>query len=105
MAHSLQAQASTELALAPCDQPELLEARVRAHFGSATPIRWAASTSHAIRAALIGEAVGILPDLLPNGDGELRVFDIVRGENGRTIAYAVGRVAADDIAMVSPEPQ
>jgi 3-deoxy-7-phosphoheptulonate synthase len=105
MAHSLQSQANMEIVLAPSDQAELLEARVRAHFGSATPIRWAASTSHAIRAALIGEAVAILPDLLPNGDGELRVFDIVRGENGRTIAYAVGRVAADDIAMVSPEPQ
>ena len=75
MAHSLQAQASTELALAPCDQPELLEARVRAHFGSAAPIRWAASTSHAIRSALRGEAVAIVPEPLPEGEGELRVFE------------------------------
>ena len=52
MAHSLQAQARTELVLAPAEQPELLEARVRAHFGSAAPIRWAASMSHAIRSAL-----------------------------------------------------
>ena len=49
MGASLQAQARTELVLAPSDQPELLEARVRAHFGSAPPIRWAASTAHAIR--------------------------------------------------------
>ena len=55
MAHSLQAQAQTELVLAPAEQPELLEARVRAHFGSAAPIRWAASISHAIRSALAGE--------------------------------------------------
>ena len=102
MAHSLQSQARTELVLAPTDQPELLEARVRAHFGSAAPIRWAASTSHAIRSALAGEAIGILPEPLPETDGELRVIDVLQAENGRPVAYAVGRVAAEDIAVDLP---
>src|SRR5687767_9624219 len=47
MAHSLQAQARTELILAPSDSPDLLEARVRALFGSAAPLRWASSVSQA----------------------------------------------------------
>src|SRR5438067_3235670 len=105
MAHSLQAQASTELALAPCDQPELLEARVRAHFGSAAPIRWAASTSHAIRSALRGEAVAIVPEPLPDGEGELRVFDVLRAEDGSVVAYAAGRVAAEEISIELPAPK
>ena len=113
MAHSLQAQALTELVLAPSDQPELLEARVRAYFGSAAPIRWAASTSHAIRSALVGEAIAIVPEPLPASQGELRVFDILRTDDGKPVAYAVGRVAVEDLALqasapteakVSPEP-
>jgi 3-deoxy-7-phosphoheptulonate synthase len=100
MAHSLQAQARLEIVLAPSDQPELLESRVRARFGSASPIRWAASTSHAIRAALVGEAVAIVPEALVEPQGELRTFDVVNSEDGRAIAYAVGRVAADDLAIV-----
>jgi 3-deoxy-7-phosphoheptulonate synthase len=102
MAHSLQSQAETELVLAPSDQPELLEAQVRAHFGSAAAICWAASTSHAIRSALRGEAVAIIPDPLPESDGELRVFDIVKAEDGKAVAYAVGRVATTDIAIELP---
>jgi 3-deoxy-7-phosphoheptulonate synthase len=99
MAHSLQAQAQTELVLAPAEQPELLEARVRAHFGSAAPIRWAASISHAIRSALAGEVVAVISEPLPDSDGELRVFDVLKSEDGRAVAYAVGRVAADDVAI------
>ena len=102
MAHSLQAQAETELVLAPSDEPELLEAQVRAHFGSAAPIRWAASTSHAIRSALVGEAIAIIRPALPEANCPLRIFDVLRADDGRAIAYAVGRVAADDIA-VEPE--
>lgn len=105
MAHSLQAQAQTQLVLAPSDHPELLEAKVRAHFGSAAPIRWAASTSHAIRSALVREAVAIIPETLAESEGELRVFDVLRGEDGLAIAYAVGRVAAADIpAELPPKP-
>lgn len=103
MAHSLQAQAPLEIVLAPSDQPELLEARVRSHFGSASPIRWAGSTAHAIRGALVGEAIAIIAEPLEEPQGELRMFDVVTSEDGRAIAYAVGRVAAEDVAIeVSP---
>jgi 3-deoxy-7-phosphoheptulonate synthase len=102
MGHSVQAQAQTELVLAPTEQPELLEARVRAHFGSAAPIRWAASISHAIRSALAGEGIAVVSEPLADGDGELRVFDVLKSEDGRAVAYAVGRVAADDVAIKQP---
>lgn len=102
MAHSLQSQAETQLVLAPSDQPELLEAQVRAHFGSASSIRWAASTSHAIRSALRGEAIAIISETLPEGEGELRVFDALKAEDGSIVAYAAGRVAADDILIEVP---
>ena len=103
MAHSLQAQARTELVIAPADNPELLEARVRAHFGSPGPIKWATSASHAIRLALTEEAIAILPEPLEAGNGDLRVFDTIRSDAGAVVAYAVGRVAADDTLTVVPE--
>ena len=105
MAHSLQAQAHTELVLAPSDEPELLEARVRAHFGSAVPTRWAASTSHAIRSALRDEAIAIIPEALPEAEGDLRVFDVIKAEDGKAVAYALGRVAASEIAIELPQPR
>ena len=104
MAHSLQAQASLEIVLAPSEEAELLESRVRAHFGSAAPMRWAATSSHAVRAAMIGEAIAILPEPLAETHGDLRVFDVVRGEDDRAIADAVGRVAAHDIAIQPAAP-
>jgi 3-deoxy-7-phosphoheptulonate synthase len=97
MAHSLQAQAPLEIILAPSDEPELLESRVRAHFGSAAPVRWAASIAHAIRSALVGEAIAIVPEPLAEPQGELRTFDVVASEDNRPIAFAVGRIAADEI--------
>ena len=99
MGYGLQAQARTELVLAPTDQPELLEARVKAYFGSAVPIRWAASTAHAIRAAMVGEAIAIIPEPLLESEGQLRMFDILHATDGRPVAYAVGRVAVEDIAL------
>jgi chorismate mutase len=105
MGASLQAQARTELVLAPSDQPELLEARVRAHFGSAPPIRWAASTAQAIRAALVGEAIAIVTEAINEAEGELRVFDVLTTEDGRPFAYAVGRVAIADTVAGTEEPR
>ena len=104
MAHCLQAQARLELVLAPSDQSELLEARVRAQFGSAAPIRWAASISHAIRSALAGEAIAIIPEPISSIEGELRVFDVLRADDGRPLGYAIGRVAAEDVVIEPSEP-
>jgi 3-deoxy-7-phosphoheptulonate synthase len=103
MAHSLQAQARTELVLAPDDNPELMEVRIRAHFGSAAPLRWATSVADAIRIALSREAIAILPHPLPDAAGELRVFDVVHSEEGGVIAYAVGRVAEEDVVTADPQ--
>jgi len=103
MAHSLQAQARTEIVLAPSDNPELLEARVRAHFGSAAPLSWATSPSHAIRQALGGEAIAILPQPLSSMTGDLRVFDVLCDEAGQPVAYAAGRVAPEDSLEALPE--
>jgi 3-deoxy-7-phosphoheptulonate synthase len=105
MAHSLQAQARMELVLAPSDNAELLEARVRARFGSAAPLRWTASASMAIRLAMTSEAIAILPEPLEAGDGDLRTFDVIRTESGAVVAYAVGRVADADALAVTPNPE
>jgi chorismate mutase len=102
MAHSLQAQSPLEIVLAPSEQPELLEARARAHFGSAAPIRWAASTSHALRAAIAGEAVAILSEPLDQRQGEVRTFDVLTDDGGRAVAYAVARVAEADAFREPP---
>lgn len=102
MAHSLQTQARTEIVLAPSDHPELLEARTRAHFGSAAPISFAVSVARAIRAALDGEAIAILQEPV-SGEDHLRVFDVIRGEDRQPLGYAVGRVAAEDaLAEAAP---
>ena len=98
MAHSVQAQARTEIVLAPAEDADLLEARVRAHFGSALPLVWATSEAFAIRRALLSEAIAILPHPLTEAAGELRVFDVIRLEGGDPAAYAVGRVAEEDVA-------
>lgn len=103
MAHSLQSQAPMEIVLAPSDEPELLEARVRTHFGSAAPIRWAASKAHALRAALVGEAVAIVGEPVVKEESDLRIFDVLADADGRPIAYAVGRVSLAD--MVLPKRQ
>lgn len=105
MAYSLEAQGKTELVLAPSGQPELLEASVRAHFGSAARIRRAASTPHALRIALCGEAIAIVPEPIADPAGELRMFDVVTGEDGRATAYAIGRIAADDVAVEPASPK
>ena len=98
MAHSVQAQARTELVIAPVRDADGLETRVRAHFGSAPPLRWAPSEAQAIRHALLSEAIAILPHPLTEAVGELRVFDVIRSDSGDPIAYAVGRVGAEDVA-------
>ena len=48
---------------------------------------------------MVGEAIAIVSEPLAEAQGELRTFDTVASEDGRPIAYAVGRVAAEEIAV------
>ena len=98
MSHSLQVQAPLQLVLAPTPEPALMEARVRAHFGSAAPIWWAANTSDALRRAREEEVVAILPHPVAKPSGDISIFDVITSSDGQPIAYAIGRVAAADAA-------
>ena len=101
MAFSLQAQVRTELVLHGPD-PERLAALARARFGSAAPIRTAASPSEAIEAARTGEAVAVIAlDGAPGWVGvlppPLSLFDWLRDKDGRALAAAVGRIAPAEL--------
>src|SRR5205814_9607734 len=61
--------------------------------------------SHAIRSALRGEAVAIIPEPRPDAEAELRVFDLLKAEDGSVVAYAVGRVAAAEVSVELPAPK
>ena len=101
MAHSLQAQAPMAIVIAPSAQPDLLRSQVRAHFGSAAAIRTVESTAQALACAATEEAIAIVPEPVLDCAGELRNFDIVWGEGGKTVAHAVGRVASEEQADTS----
>ena len=97
MAHTLQGQARTEIVLCADESCELLEARVRLHFGAAFPLTWADNRGEALRRAREEEAIAVLVEPLAAGEAApLTVFDIVRGADGETVAYAIGRVAPED---------
>jgi 3-deoxy-7-phosphoheptulonate synthase len=96
MGHALQAQARTELVLCGPGPHGLLEARVRAHFGSAAPLSWADSPDDALRRAREEEAVAIVSGPLPADASGLTPFEVIQDEGGRTLAYALGRVAPSD---------
>ncbi len=98
MSHSLQVQAPVQLVIAPTPEPALMEARVRAHFGSAAPVRWAANTSEALRLAREEEAIAILPHPVTRPAGELSIFDVITTKDEEPIAYAIGRVGVQDAA-------
>ena len=102
MAHSLHAQAPMEIVVAPSHRPDMLKSRLRSQFGSAGTIRMAVSAAEAVRRALDEEAIAILPEPIDDDSGKLAVFDVVHGEDGETLGYAVGRVAAADIAIETP---
>lgn len=111
MAYGLQDQAPMQLVLY-ADVGEAarlaLQDRIRARFGPAAALRWAGTEAEALDAARGTETVAIVagrstPDLARTGDdmtAELRVFETLDGPDGT--AYAIGRVAAED--LVSPEP-
>ena len=100
MSYSLQAQARTELLLCSTENRAALLREVRARFGDAAPVRWAADAGEAIHAAQSREVVAIIaprlvdPDRLP---GTLRTFDRLRGGDGGVLALAIGRIAEEEL--------
>jgi 3-deoxy-7-phosphoheptulonate synthase len=98
MGHGLQAQARTELILAGSDERDVLEAHVRAHFGSAAPLSWASSAAEALERAEKEEAVAVIAGKLPPLPEALAIGDVVAAPDGTIVAQIVGRVAEADRA-------
>ena len=101
MSYGLQSQAPMRLVLHAEAERGPMQDIVRARFGPAAPLGWAASEAEALAVAASDEAVAVIardgpPDLRGT---PLRVFDIVPLGSG--VAYAIGRVAPADI--VAPD--
>jgi 3-deoxy-7-phosphoheptulonate synthase len=99
MSHSLEAQAPTRLLLAPGTDQAL--AAVREAFGSAPAVEHVASAAEALGRAVREEAVAILPALpacLPEG---LRTIRHLHGDDGASLAIAIGRIAAEEALDVT----
>lgn len=98
MAFSLQGQARLELVLHGGGDRLPLQDAARARFGLAASLRWAQSEDEAVSAACAGECVAVIargtaPAL---ADGRLVVFDTLSA--GGETAYAIGRIAPEDLA-------
>jgi len=113
MAFSLQAQVRTELVLCGPD-PDRLAVLARGRFGSAAPIRSAASPAEALDAARTGEVVAVIavdgaPDWTWDFPSSLAIFDWILDDQGEAVAAAVGRIAPAELpasaAGLSPEPR
>ena len=95
MGQSRQAQGPLTLVLCTSQDRPLFEARVRAHFGSSSPIEWVDDPAAAVERACGEDSVAILeadPPALADG---LAAFDVIRGPAGEMVAVAVGRVAPE----------
>lgn len=110
MAYGLQDQAPMQLVLhadgGDVSDRLALQDRVRARFGPAAALRWAATRGEALDAARDTEAVAILAGSSAPADHDgLRLFETLEsaGETGGCFAHAIGRVAAADLAP--PEPR
>jgi len=110
MAFSLQAQVRTELVLHGPD-PDRLTVLARGRFGSAAPVRCAASPAEALEAAEAGEAVAVIAvaeaaDWLDRLPASLSVFDRILDADGRIVAAAVGRISPTELpdAAAGAEP-
>lgn len=103
MAHSLQAQVRTDLALyASAASAAELRDEVRARFGRAAPLVLASSPEDALEQAREGQAVAIV-ELGTSGwwtaladEPELAIFDTLHTPD--SIALIIGKVAPADIA-------
>lgn len=102
MSYSLQGQAPMRLILHTDGDRLALHEGVRTRFGPAARLSWADEADQALDAARNGEVVAVLGAPLSGapGDEGLRVFDEI--DCGTHTAYAIGRVAPEDV--VPPEP-
>lgn len=104
MAHSLGVQAPLTLALVDEGRRDRIHRLVREQFGSAAPIEWKKDVPSVLAKASRDHAVAILPYVaelhLP---ADLRAFELLRDDEGRPAAWAVGRIGdeAADRAPVS----
>lgn len=107
MSYGLQAQQRTEFLLCG-EQDAGLAQRVRARFGSASPIGFAPDPIEALEAARTGDAIAIVPAeavagcWTAIGDG-LAIFDAIRAPDGRLLAAAIGRLPAAEALDACPE--
>lgn len=104
MGVSLQAQRRTEIVLHAARQPIRVTDSTRQRFGCAWPIVIAGEPHEAIEAARGREAIAVVEldaqsrwwaELF--NDPELRIFDRIRGEEGSTLALAIGRLTDDSL--------
>ena len=101
MSCGLQTQAPMQLVLCGEGDRLAMQDRTRARFGPAARLRWAADQGEALEAARDAEVVAVIAaPVPPEVDGGLRVFDSFPA--GGQTAYAVGRIAAEDVAPREP---
>lgn len=105
LSHSLQAQAPTLFVLhALGDRHRLLE-RMREHYGWTAPVRWVETPEEVVKILRHKEAVGMI-EIGPSSNwwnqledcDEVRIFDGIRGADGKFAAVLLGRVAEDDLS-------
>lgn len=105
LSHSLQAQAPTLFVLhASGDRHRLLE-RMRERYGWAAAVRWVETPDEVAEIVRHDEAVGMI-EIVPSSNwwtrlkdrGEVRIFDGIRGADGKFAAVLLGRVAEDDLS-------
>ncbi len=104
MGVSLQAQRRTELVLHATHQPIRITDATRQRFGCAWPVVIAAEAHDALEAARSREAIAVIEldaqsrwwvELFDHP--ELMVFDRVVGDDGSTLALAIGRLTEDSL--------
>jgi len=98
MSYGVQAQTPMRLVVHARGDRPVLQERVRARFGPAAELCWAADADEAFAAARDGEAVAILDEDAARSEGAVRVFDIIPIPNGRRLR-ALGRVAPEDVVQ------
>lgn len=101
MSCSLQTQVPMHLVLADNAGLDVhdrlaMQDRVRIRFGPVAALRWAADAPEALDAARTTETVAVIASSRPpDVDGDLTIFETITA--GPLTAYAVGRIAPEDL--------